>query len=130
MNAERQLQKMTESAGLFLEPGETIRAAAWGPSSELAILMGVGSGRIAAVTERHLYVFESPLWGRMSRARGVVAKHAIGSVPVQLSGWVLRVGDERMVVHLHHRGRARRIAGLAADTSRPDSTPPAARRVG
>jgi hypothetical protein len=37
MNAERQLQKMTESAGLFLEPGETIRAAAWRPSSELAI---------------------------------------------------------------------------------------------
>src|SRR5215831_5946164 len=130
MSEERQLQKMTEAAGVFLEPGETIRAAAWGPSSELAFLVGVGSGRIAAVTERHLYVFESPLWGRMSRPRGVVAKHSLGSVQVRLSGWVLRVGDERMVVHLHHRGRARRIARLAADTSRPDSTPPAARRVG
>ena len=70
MGEERQLQKMSESAGLFLESGETIRAAAWGPSSELAILMGVGSGRIAAVTERHLYLFESPLWGRMSQPRG------------------------------------------------------------
>src|SRR6516165_5014863 len=92
MSEERQLQKMTESAGLFLESGETIRAAAWGPSSELAIVVGVGSGRIAAVTERHLYVFESPLWGRMSRPRGVVAKHPIGSVPVRLRGWVLHVG--------------------------------------
>ena len=130
MGEERQLQKMTESAGLFLEPGETIRAAAWGPSSEFAYLVGVGSGRIAAVTERHLYLFESPLWGRMSRARGVVAKHPIGSVPVRLRGWVLRVGDERMVVHLHHRRRARRIAALAAEMSRPDSAPSATRRAG
>jgi hypothetical protein len=130
MSEEQQLEKMTESAGLLLESGETIRAAAWGPSSEFAILMGVGSGRIAAVTERHLYVFESPLWGRMSRPRGVVAKHPIGTVPIRLSGWVLRVGDERMIIHLHHRGRARRIAGLAADMSRPDSVPPTARRAG
>src|SRR5262249_10208877 len=127
---ERQLQKMTESAGLFPESGETIRAAAWGPASELAYLIGAGSGRIAAVTQRHLYLFESPLWGRMSRPRGVVAKHPIRSVRIQLSGWVLRVGDERMVVHLHHGGRARRIAGLTADMSRPDSMPPTARRAG
>jgi len=131
MSEERQLQKMTESAGLFLESGETIRAAVWGPSSELAFLMGVGSGRIAAVTQRHLYLFESPLWGRMSRPRGVVAKHPIGSVRIRLSGWVLRVGDERMIIHIHHRGRARRIAGLAADVSRPDpAPPPASRRAG
>ena len=70
MSEGRQLQKMTESAGLLLESGETIRAAAWGPSSEFAILRGVGSGRIAAFTERHLYLFESPLWGRMSQPRG------------------------------------------------------------
>ena len=61
MSEERQLEKMTEWASLFLEPGERIRAAASGPSSELAILTGVGSGRIAAVTERHLYLFASPL---------------------------------------------------------------------
>ena len=130
MSEERQLQKMTESAGLFLESGETIRAAAWGPSSEFAIVVGVGSGRIAAVTQRHLYVFESPLWGRMSRARGVVAKHPIGSVRVWLRGWALHVGDERMVVHLHHRGRARRVAGLAAGVSSPGAVPSAARRAG
>jgi len=92
--------------------------------------MGVGSGRIAAVTGRHVYVFESPLWGRMSRPRGVVAKHAIGSVRIRLSGWGLRVGDERMVVHLHHRGRARRVAGLAAGVSSPGAVPSAARRAG
>ena len=44
MSEERQLQKMTESAGLFLERGETIRAAAWGPWSELAFLLGVAAG--------------------------------------------------------------------------------------
>ena len=130
MSEERQLQKMTETASLFLESGETIRAAAWGPSSELAILMGVGSGRIAAVTERHLYLFESPLWGRMSRATGVVAKHRIGSVRMRLSGWALHVGDERMAVHLHHRGRARRVAALAADMSRPGVVPPENQRAG
>src|SRR5215471_5854979 len=130
MSEERQLQKMTEAAGVFLEPGETIRAAAWGPSSELAFLAGVGSGRIAAVTERHLYVFESPLWGRMSRPRGVVAKHPIGSVRVRLRGWALHVGDERMAVHLHHRGRARQIAALAADMSRPGAVPPENQRAG
>ena len=70
MSEEQQLRKMTEWASLFLEPGETIRVAAWGPSSELGYLTGVGSGRIAAVTERHLYLFESSLWGRMGRARG------------------------------------------------------------
>ena len=130
MREERQLQKMTESAGLFLESGETIRAAAWGPSSEFAFLVGVGSGRIAAVTGRHVYVFESPLWGRMSRPRGVVAKHPIGSVRVRLRGWALHVGDERMAVHFHHRGRARRVAALAADVSRPGAMPPENQRAG
>ena len=130
MSEERQLQRMTEWAGLFLESGETIRAAAWGPSSEFGYLLGVGSGRIAAVTERHLYVFVSPLWGRMRRPRGVVAKHRIGSVRIRLRGWALHVGDERMAVHLHHRGRARRVAGLAADMSRPGVVPPENQRAG
>ena len=130
MSEERQLAKMTGWAGLFLEPGETIRVAAWGPSSEFGYLLGVGSGRIAAVTGRHVYVFESPLWGRMSRPTAVVAKHPIGSVRIRLRGWALHIGDERMAIHLHHRGRARRIAALAADMSRPDSLPSSTRRVG
>ena len=130
MSEEQQLQRMTDWASPFLESGETIRVAAWGPSSEFGYLLGVGSGRIAAVTGRHVYVFESPLWGRMSRARGVVAKRRIGSVRIRLSGWALHVGDERLVVHLHHRGRARRIAALGADMSRPEPAPSATRRDG
>ena len=59
-----------------------------------------------------------------------MAKHAIGSVRIRLSGWVLHVGDERMVVHLHHRGRARRIAGLAADMSRRGAAPPENHKAG
>jgi len=94
MSEEQKLQKMTDWASLFLEPGETIRAAAWGPWSELAFLLGVGSGRIAAVTGRHLYVFESPLWGRMSRPRGGgEAPHRVGA-------------DEAERVGPAHRGRA------------------------
>ena len=31
MSEEQKLQRMTDWAGLFLEPGETIRAAAWAP---------------------------------------------------------------------------------------------------
>ena len=130
MSEERHLQKMTVWASLFLEPGETIRVAAWGPSSEFGYVLGVGSGRIAAVTGRHVYVFESPLWGRMSRPTGVVAKHRIGSVRIRLRGWALHVGGERMAVHLHHRGRARRVAGLAAGVSSPGAVPSAARRAG
>ena len=130
MSEERHLQKMTESASLFLDSGETIRAAAWGPSSEFAILVGVGSGRLAAVTGRHVYVIESPLWGRMSRPTRVVAKHLTGSVRIRLSGWALHIGDERMAVHFHHRGRARRVAALAADVSRPGAMPPENQRAG
>ena len=130
MSEERHLQKRTESASLFLDSGETIRAAAWGPSSEFGYVLGVGSGRIAAVTGRHVYVFESPLWGRMSRPTRVVAKHLTGSVRMRLSGWALHIGDERMVVHLHHRGRARQIAALAADMSRPGAMPPENQRAG
>ena len=130
MSDERHLQKMTVWASPFLEPGETIRVAAWGPSSEFGYVLGVGSGRIAAVTGRHVYVFESPLWGRMSRPRGVVAKHPIGWVRIRLRGWTLHIGDERMAVHFHHRGRARQIAALAADGSRPGATPPENQRAG
>ena len=63
-------------------------------------------------------------------AEGVVAKHPIGSVRIRLSGWALHIGDERMAVHLHHRGRARRIAALAADMSRPGAMPPENQRAG
>jgi len=129
MSEERHMQKMTEWAGLFLEPGETIRAAAWGRSRGFGYLLGVGSGRIAAVTERHLYVFESPRWGRRSRARGVVAKHPLGSVRPRLNGWALRMGDERVAISLQHRGRARRVVGLAAEGSGTGSMPPAGRRA-
>ena len=44
MSEEQKLQNMTDWASLFLEPGETIRAAAWGPWSELAFLLGVAAG--------------------------------------------------------------------------------------
>jgi hypothetical protein len=115
---------MTDWAGPFLEPGETVQLAAWGPSSGIRYVFALASGRIAAVTERHLYVFDSAIWGRMSRPRGVVAKYPIGAVRMRLRGWTLRVGEQRMIVHLHHRGRARRIVGwAAADASRLDPSP-------
>jgi len=51
-------------------------------------------------------------------------------VRIRLRGWALHIGDERMAVHLHHRGRARRIAALAADMSRPGAMPPENQRAG
>jgi hypothetical protein len=74
MSKEQQLPKTTGWASPFLEPAQTIRPLPRGPSSELGYPLGTGSGRIAAVTERHLCLFESSMWGRMSRARGIVAK--------------------------------------------------------
>ena len=38
MSEERQLQKTTGRASPFLEPAETIRAAAWGHASELGVV--------------------------------------------------------------------------------------------
>jgi hypothetical protein len=122
---------MTEWASPFLESGEAIRGAVWGPSSAVGYLFGVARGRIAAVTQRHLYLFESSIWGRMSRPRGVVAKYPVGSVEMRLTGWALHIEDERMVVHLHHRGRAQRIVrGLVSDTSRADPSVSANHFVG
>jgi hypothetical protein len=52
MSEEQQLQKTTGWASPFLEPAETIRAAAWEPSSELGYLRGsarlTGWPRLAA----------------------------------------------------------------------------------
>ena len=74
MSKEQQLPKTTGWASPFLEPAQTIRPLPV-PSGYPSSLEGPrGSGRIAAVTERHLCLFESSMWGRMSRARGIVAK--------------------------------------------------------
>ena len=53
---------MTAWARPYLEPDETVRAATWGASSAIGALLGTAKGRIAAVTERHLYIFESSIW--------------------------------------------------------------------
>jgi hypothetical protein len=47
---------------LTVEPDETIRAAAWGYMSLAGALLGTAKGRIVAVTERGIYIFESSYW--------------------------------------------------------------------
>ena len=98
--------------GLWLHDGETVRAAAWGYSTVVGGALGMAQGRIAAITDDHLYVFRSSYW-RPTKAMELITRHPIGAAPVSLNGWVLRIGMERMVVHLHHRGRARELASLA-----------------
>ena len=111
---EEQLKKMTRWARPYLEPGESLRLAVWGPDSGVRfVLTGMARGRIVAITERNVYVFGSSAWGRMSKATSLLARHAIGSVPVRVRGWGIRVGGERMVVHLHHRNRARELSAIA-----------------
>ena len=111
---EEQLEKMTQWARPYLEPGESLRLAVWGPDSGVRfVLTGMARGRIVAVTERNVYVFGSSAWGRMSKATSLLARHALGSVPVRVRGWGIRVGGERMVVHLHHRNRARELSAIA-----------------
>lgn len=112
---EEQLTRMTRWARPYLEPGESLRLAVWGPDSGVRfILTGMARGRIVAVTERNVYVFGSSAWGRMSKATSLLARHSLGSVPVQVRGWGLRVGSEHLLVHLHHRSRARELSAMAS----------------
>ena len=79
---EEQLKKMTQWARPYLEPGESLRLAVWGPDSGVRfVLTGMARGRIVAITERNVYVFGSTAWGRMSKATSLLARHALGSVP-------------------------------------------------
>ncbi len=111
---EEQLTKMTQWAMPYLEPGESLRLAVWGPDSGVRfVLTGMARGRIVAITERNVYVFGSSAWGRMSKATSLLARHARGSVSVRVRGWGIRVGGERVVVHLHHRNRARELSAIA-----------------
>jgi len=119
MSKEQQLPETTGWASPFLEPAQTIRPLP-GALERARIPTGRGQrpdcrGRRAPpMPFRELHVGpDEPSWG-------IVAKPPTGSVRMRLRGWALHMGGERMVVHLYHRGRARRIAALAADMSRPD----------
>ena len=104
---------------LTVEPDQTIKAAAWGYTSLAGALLGTAKGRIVAMTERGIYIFQSSYW-RPGRPRHLAARYPVGSLPVHLNGWTLEVDGKRIVVHLHHRNRARGpvtlvTAGTGAD---------------
>jgi ABC-2 type transport system ATP-binding protein len=124
-DGDRYLSKVQEGAKVFLDPGESVKAAAWGANSLTGSLLGTARAHIVAVTDRNVYVFESARWripGMQlwygNQATGIVAVHRLGSVPVSLKGWTLRVGGEKVVLHLHHRKRARAIVTLGTNAPR------------
>jgi ABC-2 type transport system ATP-binding protein len=120
MEAPGYLRAVERRANPLLDPGESVRGAAWGADSLMRALLGTARAHIVVVTDRSVYIFESARWRIAGlqmwygkHATGTVAEYPLGSVPVSLKRWTLRVGGERVVVHLHHRKRARAIITLA-----------------
>ena len=69
--------------------------------------------RRIVVTEANIYVLEGDFWGT-TKSKGLIAKHAIGSVPIAFRGRALIVGEERIWLHPFAEGDAEEIASLSA----------------
>jgi hypothetical protein len=52
-------------------------------------------------------------WGT-TKSKGLIAKHAIGSIPIAFRGRALMVGEERIWLHPFTEGDAEEIASLWA----------------
>jgi hypothetical protein len=59
------------------------------------------------------YVLAGDFWGT-AKSKGLVARDAIGSIPIAFRGRALVIGDERIWVHPFAEGDAREIAAPAA----------------
>jgi hypothetical protein len=63
-------------------------------------------------TDDSIYVLEGDFWGT-TKSKGLVARHRIGSVPIERGGRSLQVGDERIWLHPFAEGDADEISALA-----------------
>jgi hypothetical protein len=105
----------TERARPFLKPGETVRTAVWGFTSVLGGELGYGKGRVVAVTEEKIYVFESKFLTTALALRQIpqpvrlLTSHSIGAVPVRARGSWLWIGDEKIVVNMLPGRRVKHI---------------------
>ncbi len=113
-------EKLIEGARPYIEEGEEVRyvtsgqtGAPQGPLGAAAIVVGKAKQRRVVVTDASIYVLEGDFWGT-TKSKGLIAKHAIGSIPIAFRGRALVVGEERIWLHPFAEGDAREIASLSA----------------
>jgi hypothetical protein len=96
--------------------GGPIRAHQWTPRPTLLYstptFVSCHERRIV-VTDANIYVLEGDFWGT-TKSKGLIAKHAIGSIPIGFRGRALMVGEERIWLHPFAEGDAEEIASLSA----------------
>ena len=63
--------------------------------------------------EKLIDVLEGDFWGT-TKSKGLIAKHAIGSIPIAFRGRALMVDEERIWLHPFAEGDAEEIASLSA----------------
>ena len=95
----------------YVTSGQT--GAPQGPLGAAAIVAGKAKQRRIVVTESNVYVLEGDFWGT-TKSKGLIAKHAIGSIPIAFRGRALMVGEERIWLHPFAEGDAEEIASLSA----------------
>ena len=83
-----------------------------GPLGAAAIVAGKAKQR-RIVTDANVYVLEGDFWGT-TKSKGLIAKHAIGSIPIAFRGRAQMVGEERIWLHPFAEGDAEGIASLSA----------------
>ena len=77
-----------------------------------AIVAGKAKQRRIVATDANIYVLEGDFWGT-TKSKGLIAKHAIGSIRIAFRGRALMVGEERWL-HPFAEGDAEEIASLSA----------------
>jgi hypothetical protein len=118
---EKRKRALIEAARRFMEPGEDVREVMIGqnlvtPLVYLLIgpivLVFVARPRIVMATDRHVYVFEGDMW-KAKELKRVLEKHAIGSVPLQLTGLSITIGAEKCYAMLGQGKSMKQVAALA-----------------
>ncbi len=95
----------------YVTSGQT--GAPQGPLGAAAIVAGKAKQRRIVATDANIYVLEGDFWGT-TKSKGLIAKHAIGSIPIAFRGRALMVGEERIWLHPFAEGDAEEIASLSA----------------
>src|SRR5215212_2483632 len=99
---EKRKQRLAEAARPQMEEGEQIREVMIGQSfiSPVAYLIVgqllfafVAKPRIVMATDRNVYMFEGNMW-RPNKLNRLMEKHALGSVPVELTKYSITIGNE------------------------------------
>jgi hypothetical protein len=118
---EKRKRALVEAARRFMEPGEEVREVMIGQSfvtPYVYLLVGpivfvfVAQPRIVMATDRHVYVFEGNMW-KAKELKSVLEKHAIGSVPMKLTGLSLTIGNEKSYAMLGQGKSMKQIASIA-----------------